>query len=52
MWRIELEVFASNERAVRLYQSEGFMLEGRKRRARILDGTEDDILIMALCRES
>lgn len=46
--RIELEVFASNSSALRLYQRAGFVIEGRKRRARILDGNEDDILIMGL----
>ena len=46
--RIELEVFASNTRARKLYRKAGFAEEGRKRRARILDGVADDIVIMAL----
>ena len=46
--RIELEVFASNTRARALYRKAGFAEEGRKRRARILDGVADDIVIMAL----
>jgi ribosomal protein S18 acetylase RimI-like enzyme len=45
--RVELEVFASNERAIALYERTGFELEGRKRRARILDEVETDILLMA-----
>jgi ribosomal protein S18 acetylase RimI-like enzyme len=45
--RIELEVFSSNERAVQLYERAGFVLEGRKRRARILDDIEADVLLMA-----
>jgi RimJ/RimL family protein N-acetyltransferase len=49
--RVELEVFASNSAAVRLYDQEGFVTEGRKRRARILDGAEDDILVMGLLRQ-
>lgn len=49
--RIELEVFASNLAAQRLYMRAGFVTEGRKRRARILDGVEDDILVMGLLRE-
>ena len=49
--RIELEVFASNLAAIRLYEEEGFAAEGRKRRARILDGARDDILVMGLLRD-
>jgi len=33
--RVELEVFASNLPAIKLYEREGFVTEGRKRRARI-----------------
>ena len=49
--RVELEVFASNKIAVGLYEREGFVIEGRKRCARFLDGAEDDILIMGCLRE-
>ena len=49
--RIELEVFASNLAAIRLYEQEGFVTEGRKRCARILDGVEDDIVVMGLLRQ-
>ncbi len=45
--RIELEVFSSNQKAVRLYESSGFTLEGRKVAARKLDGVVDDILLYA-----
>lgn len=48
--RIELEVFASNRRAIDLYEKAGFAHEGRKRGARILDGRVEDILLMALLR--
>lgn len=48
MERIELEVFASNTRAMALYESLGFRHEGRKRRARKLDGEYDDDVLMAL----
>lgn len=48
MERIELEVFASNTRAIRLYEALGFAHEGVKRRARKLDGAYDDNVIMAL----
>lgn len=47
IWRVELDVFASNTRAVALYERTGFAHEGRKKSARILDGREDDILLMA-----
>lgn len=48
MERIELEVFASNTRAIALYESLGFQHEGRKRRVRKLDGVYDDDVLMAL----
>ena len=46
--RVELEVFASNERAIALYRTLGFVTEGIKRRARKLDGVYDDNVFMAL----
>lgn len=46
--RIELEVFASNTRAIRLYERLGFAHEGVKRNARNLDGAYDDLVLMAL----
>ena len=49
--RIELEVFASNARAHALYLRVGFGEEGRRRRARVIDGTTDDILMLGLLRE-
>jgi RimJ/RimL family protein N-acetyltransferase len=49
--RIELEVFASNLPAIKLYEREGFVTEGRKRLARILDRVEDDILVMGILKE-
>ena len=45
--RIELEVFASNTDAIRLYERQGFALEGRQQKARKIDGQYDDILCMA-----
>jgi ribosomal protein S18 acetylase RimI-like enzyme len=44
--RIELEVFASNMRAIRLYQQLGFVHEGVRRRARKLHGAYDDNVLM------
>ncbi len=46
--RIDLEVFASNTPALALYRKMGFVEEGRKRRARFLDGVYDDNVVMAL----
>ena len=46
--RVELEVFASNRPAIRLYESLGFVVEGIKRRGRKLDGAYDDVLEMTL----
>ena len=49
--RIELEVFASNTRAHALYLRMGFVEEGRRRHARVIDDTTDDILMLDLLRE-
>jgi ribosomal protein S18 acetylase RimI-like enzyme len=49
--RVELEVFASNERAIALYRALGFATEGIKRRARKLDGQYEDNVFMALLGE-
>lgn len=46
--RVELEVFASNTHAAALYERLGFVREGVRRRARKLDGTYDDDILMAL----
>ena len=46
--RIELEVYANNIPAIRLYEKKGFKHEGVKKKARKLDGAYDDIMIMAL----
>ena len=46
--RIELEVLASNQNAIRLYRQLGFVPEGLKRRARLLDGHYEDKVFMAL----
>ena len=46
--RIELEVYTSNQPAISLYERFGFVREGIKRSARVLDGRAEDILCMAL----
>jgi ribosomal protein S18 acetylase RimI-like enzyme len=49
--RIELEVYASNLPAIKLYEKLGFNLEGRKSKARFFQGVYDDIIMMAHCIE-
>lgn len=47
--RVDLFVFADNTKAIRLYESLGFVEEGRRRRAvRYEDGRETDDLIMGM----
>jgi RimJ/RimL family protein N-acetyltransferase len=46
--RLELNVFASNATAIRLYERMGFVHEGCRRRAVFKDGHYDDNLMMAL----
>jgi ribosomal protein S18 acetylase RimI-like enzyme len=46
--RIELEVFASNIQAIKLYEKIGFFVEGVKKKARKLDGVYDDLVEMTL----
>ena len=48
--RIELEVFATNARAIALYRKFGFVEEGRKRQARCLDGIYKDTIPMAILK--
>ena len=45
--RVELTVYVSNKRAIRLYTSVGFVREGVKRKGRKLDGVYEDVLMMA-----
>lgn len=49
--RIELEVVPWNDTAIRLYESEGFFHEGRKRSAVNFRGTPEDLLVMGLVWE-
>jgi RimJ/RimL family protein N-acetyltransferase len=48
--RIWLRVFAPNTRALKLYESQGFVVEGRLRRAWTLRGVTDDVIVMGLLR--
>ncbi|WP_347712974.1 hypothetical protein [uncultured Fretibacterium sp.] len=45
--RVELSVFTDNERAVRLYESLGFVVEGTKRYAAVKNGVHADEYLMA-----
>lgn len=45
--RIELGVFCDNHRAIALYQSLGFAIEGRQRGYALRDGRYDDVFSMA-----
>lgn len=49
--RIELGVFAGNARAAALYRKAGFIEEGIKRRAILINGVFHDEIIMARLRE-
>ncbi|MFR2331562.1 MAG: GNAT family N-acetyltransferase [Flavonifractor plautii] len=48
--RVELEVYADNGDAIRLYQRFGFETEGRKREAAVKAGDYVDMLVMARLR--
>jgi putative acetyltransferase len=48
--RVQLEVFADNVRAIRLYESMGFEHEGRQRKAVWRHGEHQDVLMMARVR--
>lgn len=48
--RIELEVFATNTVAISLYKTNGFILEGTKLNARLVDQRYQDVHLMAQCR--
>lgn len=49
--RIELGVFAGNARAAALYRKAGFIEEGIKRRAILINGVFHDEIIMARLRD-
>jgi L-phenylalanine/L-methionine N-acetyltransferase len=48
--RLELEVFADNGAAIALYKKHGFIQEGIKHYARVIDGYYQDIIVMAQYR--
>jgi RimJ/RimL family protein N-acetyltransferase len=46
--RLELEVFAYNDRALRCYENLGFIREGARRQAKYHDGAYHDAILMAV----
>jgi ribosomal protein S18 acetylase RimI-like enzyme len=46
--KVELEVFASNTNAIKLYKKFGFQFEGKRIQAKKLEGIYDDIVLMGL----
>ncbi|MBP7691027.1 MAG: GNAT family N-acetyltransferase [Anaerolineales bacterium] len=49
--RVQLRVFADNERAIRSYQKVGFQIEGRLRQGNYANGAYRDVLWMGVLRE-
>lgn len=49
--RIELEVFSFNERAYAAYCGAGFIEEGRRRKAELINGEYYDVIIMGILHE-
>lgn len=49
--RIELEVFAFNQRAIRMYEKVGFRIEGTRKQALYREGAWHDEHIMAILRD-
>jgi RimJ/RimL family protein N-acetyltransferase len=48
--RVSLQVLESNERAIKLYRSVGFIEEGRLRQAQYKDGRYLDVVVMSVLR--
>lgn len=48
--RLWLRVYASNQRAIRVYEKAGFVLEGKFREGRYLDGKYVDVMIMSVLK--
>ncbi|GAB1420776.1 GNAT family protein [Anaerolineales bacterium] len=51
MRKVGLKVYASNERAIRAYQSVGFVEEGRLREHVFSNGAYEDVILMGIFRE-
>ncbi len=51
LWRVSLDVFEYNPRAIRSYEKAGFVVEGRCRRYIQREGRRWDIIYMSLLKE-
>ena len=49
--RVQLDVYACNQRGIACYEKAGFIKEGVKRRARYVNGTYMDVILMSVLRE-
>ena len=49
--RVGLEVFPSNEPAIRSYEKAGFRREGTRRQAALIDGEWTDVIVMGALRD-
>ena len=49
--RVSLRVFESNQRAIKVYERVGFIMEGRLREDRFSQGRFEDTLIMGILRD-
>jgi UDP-4-amino-4,6-dideoxy-N-acetyl-beta-L-altrosamine N-acetyltransferase len=49
--RVQLQVFASNAAALRVYERAGFVREGTLRQAAHIDGQYVDVVVMGILRE-
>jgi RimJ/RimL family protein N-acetyltransferase len=49
--RLELDVYADNKRAIRCYEKAGFVHEGTRRRAAMVNGRYADVHMMSVIRE-
>jgi len=49
--RLSLSVFASNQRAVAVYEKAGFVIEGRKRACVWSNDRWEDVLFMGILRD-
>jgi RimJ/RimL family protein N-acetyltransferase len=51
LYRVQLDVFAYNERAIKSYLKAGFTIEGRQRRMLLREGRRWDLVYMSVLRD-